>query len=95
MPDYYASVVAQVRAEAQAEGCNALLEGAFLTDAERVVLKWGRNASGTLPKRLDGMRRDVYRAATAVECLVGISKKCIILAFCVWCAIYMHGHIFQ
>lgn len=70
--DYYAVVVSQVRAEAQAEAYRTLESGTFLTLEERDVLRWGRNATGTSPKRLSqgGMTREIYRAATAIECLV-------------------------
>jgi ribonuclease-3 family protein len=73
MSDYYASVVRQVRAEAQEAAFKALVGGAFLTMEERDVLRWGRNATGTTPKRVagGGMKKETYRAATAVETLVG------------------------
>ena len=50
-----------------------LRAGAYLTDDERDVLRWGRNAKVTVPKRFGsaGPHADKYRAATAVECLVG------------------------
>jgi ribonuclease-3 family protein len=72
MSDYYAAVVRNVRAEAQATAYASLLEGGFLSAEERDVLRWGRNATGTTPKRMDGgaMRKETYRAATAVETLV-------------------------
>jgi ribonuclease III family protein len=73
MDAYYSSVVGDVRAEAQAVHCRSLEDGAFLMSGEKEVLRWGRNAPGTMPRRLAqaGGTREVYRAATAVECLVG------------------------
>ena len=79
--DYYAAVVAQVRAEAQAEAYTALVNGAFLEADEKDVLRWGRNATGTSPKRLSqgGFNKEVYRAATAVECLVSVQlRACVV-----------------
>ena len=75
--EYYAVVVSQVRAEAQAESFRALEGGTFLTQDEKDVLRWGRNATGTSPKRLSqgGMTREIYRAATAIECLVSVFLK--------------------
>jgi ribonuclease-3 family protein len=72
--DYYAIVVSQVRAEAQSVAYKTLDSGDFLTDEERDVLRWGRNATGTSPKRVSqgGMTREIYREATAIECLVRI-----------------------
>ena len=73
MTAYYASVVASVRAEAQGAAYAALVAGAFLTPEERDVLRWGRNATGTTPKRMGraAVTRETYREATAVECLAG------------------------
>jgi ribonuclease-3 family protein len=72
--DYYAIVVSQVRAEAQSAAYRTLDSGDFLTDEERDVLRWGRNATGTSPKRVSqgGMTKEIYREATAIECLVRI-----------------------
>ncbi|KAG7672998.1 putative Mini-ribonuclease 3 [Nannochloris sp. 'desiccata'] len=71
--DYYAIVVSQVRAEAQSAAYKTLDSGDFLTSEERDVLRWGRNATGTSPKRLSqgGMTKQIYREATAIECLAG------------------------
>lgn len=71
--DYYAVVVSQVRAEAQSAAYKTLYTGDFLTSEERDILRWGRNATGTSPKRLSqgGMTKQIYREATAIECLVG------------------------
>lgn len=70
---YREAVVKQVRAEAQSKAFTKLVEGGILTDKEAEILRWGKNASGTLPKRLsaDKLKRSVYREATAIECLVG------------------------
>lgn len=70
---YRDAVVKKVRAEAQSKAFVKLVEGSILTEREEEILRWGKNASGTLPKRLsaDKLKRAVYREATAVECLVG------------------------
>lgn len=70
---YRGSVVKVVRAEAQSEAFTKLLDNDILTEKEEEILRWGKNASGTLPKRLstDKLKMSVYREATAVECLVG------------------------
>ena len=70
---YRKSVINKVRAEAQSEAFGRLVEGGILTEEEQDILRWGKNASGTLPKRLstDKLKKSVYREATAVECLVG------------------------
>ena len=72
---YYDAVTAVVRAEAQAAAVEQLTAGAFLTEAERDVLRWGRNAKvRAIPKRLTGggeATAGLYRAATALEVLVG------------------------
>lgn len=69
---YYTSVVEEVRAEAQATAFENLKEWEKLTEEEGDVLRWGKNASGTLPKRLNKTKveREIYRQATAMECLV-------------------------
>eukprot|EP00898_Chlorokybus_atmophyticus_P001393 jgi/Chlat1/2254/Chrsp17S02788 len=69
--DYHQRVVAAVRAEAQDAHVQTLLAGDYITDDERDVLRWGRNAAprgSGVPKRLLG---GTYRNATALECLVG------------------------
>ncbi len=59
------------RAEAQAAVVGALIQGGHLTDAERAVVKWGRNAqTGKVPERLRA-NGGVYRDATSLEVLVG------------------------
>lgn len=70
---YRQAVIQNVRAESQSEAFSKLVDSGILTEEERSVLRWGKNASGTLPKRLssDRVQRSVYREATAVECLVG------------------------
>jgi 23S rRNA maturation mini-RNase III len=43
----------------------------FLTNDERDVLRWGRNAKVSVPKRFTAVKNgEVYRKATAIECLV-------------------------
>lgn len=72
---YYDAVTATVRAEAQAAALETLLAGPLLTPEETDVVRWGRNAKVTVPKRFGaaagGPHADVYRAATALEALVG------------------------
>ena len=65
---YRDAVIQLVRAEAQAVACGKLSESGMLTEEEADVLRWGKNAPGTLPKRLE---RAVYRDATGLEALVG------------------------
>ena len=50
-----------------------LLATPLLTDHEREIIKWGKNAKITIPKRLSrsGAHTITYRNATALECLVG------------------------
>ena len=49
-----------------------LLATPLLTDHEREIIKWGKNAKITIPKRLSrsGAHTTTYRNATALECLV-------------------------
>lgn len=63
---YHHQVVAQVRAERQAHHLQVLLP--FLTPTEQAVLKRGRNAITSKPKRLD---RATYSQATSLETLIG------------------------
>ena len=56
------------RAETQCALHALLRRCSVLTDAEKDVLRWGRNASVKPPR---GLERKVYSDATAVECLVG------------------------
>lgn len=108
----YDLVTASVRAEAQAALAERLEAGGFLSESEKDVLRWGRNAKVTMPKRfvggkardngprgkrreeergdggktpsgssapaspstkavVSGPHANVYRSATALECLVG------------------------
>lgn len=66
MQDYHGKVVADVRAEAQANCAREILSR--LTEAELVFFKKGRNAATNCPKRLS---LDVYQQATALETLIG------------------------
>lgn len=70
---YYASVIDKVRAESQSAAFHLLSNGGSLSEEECKILRWGKNASGTLPKRLNKSKvdREIYREATAIECLVG------------------------
>ncbi len=60
---YREAVIQMVRAEAQSAACAKLSASGILTEAEAEVLRWGKNAPGTLPKRLE---RAVYRDATGM-----------------------------
>ena len=62
---YHNQVVAQVRAEAQAQQLQSLQ--LHLTDAEQAILKQGRNAAGRT-KRADP---ETYQQATSLETLLG------------------------
>jgi ribonuclease III family protein len=64
--DYHQSVVTCVRAETQAAFMKSLLP--LLSNAEKEVLKRGRNAASGQPKRLS---REVYQQATSLETLIG------------------------
>jgi ribonuclease-3 family protein len=63
---YHHQVVAQVRAEAQAQHLRSLLP--HLTPAELTLLKRGRNAATGKPKRID---LETYQQATSLETLIG------------------------
>jgi ribonuclease III family protein len=63
---YHNQVVAEVRAEAQANHLKLLQP--YLTTHEIEVLKRGRNASPRGPKRLDP---EIYQQATSLETLLG------------------------
>ncbi|MEL6222467.1 MAG: ribonuclease III domain-containing protein [Cyanobacteria bacterium J06627_8] len=63
---YHQAVVRFVRAEQQAHLLSQI-EGQ-LTDVERDVVRWGRNAVTNVPKRLD---HSTYRYATGFETLIG------------------------
>ena len=62
---YHNQVVAQVRAEAQAQQLQSLQ--LHLTEAEQAILKQGRNAAGRT-KRADP---EIYQQATSLETLLG------------------------
>lgn len=64
--DFHNSVVAQVRAEAQANHLASIEPE--LTELELDILRRGRNAASAGPKRLGG---DIYQRATSFETLVG------------------------
>lgn len=63
---YHHQVVAQVRAERQADQLRSLIP--LLTPTELELLKRGRNAATTRPRRLDA---ETYQQATSFETLVG------------------------
>lgn len=63
---YHRQVVAQVRAEQQADHLRSLLP--HLTEIEQGILKRGRNAASNRPKRLNP---EIYQQATSLEALVG------------------------
>lgn len=64
--NYHDRVVAQVRAESQAKHLRSL--ETYLTDAERDILRRGRNAASRGPKRIDPA---IYQHATSLETLIG------------------------
>jgi ribonuclease III family protein len=66
MASYHSQVVTQVRAESQAVHLALLLPD--LTEAEKEILRRGRNACVTKPRRLD---RQTYQQATGLEALIG------------------------
>lgn len=56
----------------QAQYYEKLRDGEFLTDCEREVLRWGKNAKNvSMPRRFTDSVH-VYKMATALECLVRI-----------------------
>ncbi|DBB02650.1 TPA: hypothetical protein ACH3X3_011618 [Trebouxia sp. C0006] len=63
----------EVRAEAQERYLEQLMAGPVLSAEEKDVIRWGNNAKITIPKRFSqsGKHAQTYRAATAIECLVG------------------------
>lgn len=63
---YHHQVVAQVRAERQAEQLRSLIP--LLTETELEILKRGRNAAKTRPRRLDAQ---TYQQASSLETLIG------------------------
>jgi ribonuclease-3 family protein len=64
--DYHHQVVAQVRAESQANTLRVLKP--YLTDPELEILRRGRNAATGSPRRLE---REIYQQATSLETLIG------------------------
>ncbi len=66
MADYHGQVVTQVRAESQAIYLSLLLP--YLVDSEKEILRRGRNACTSKPRRLD---RRTYQQATGLEALIG------------------------
>ena len=66
MADYHSQVVTQVRAESQAVHLSVLLP--HLTDSEQEILRRGRNACVSKPRRLS---RQTYQQATGLEALIG------------------------
>lgn len=63
---YHQQVVAQVRAEAQAQHLRSLAR--HLSPAELEVVKRGRNAATGRPKRINAQ---IYQQATSLEALLG------------------------
>ncbi|XGV99509.1 MAG: Mini-ribonuclease 3 [Leptolyngbya sp. BL-A-14] len=66
LQSYHGQVVAQVRAERQAEHLRSLIP--FLTVSEVELVKRGRNAATGHPKRIDP---SIYQQATSLETLIG------------------------
>lgn len=64
--DYHQAVVSQVRAETQAQ--HLLRLTSHLTDAEKAIVKRGRNATG---KRSRAVDPEIYQQATSLEALIG------------------------
>lgn len=64
--DYHHQVVAQVRAESQANHLRSLKP--LLTEPELEILRRGRNAATGIPRRLDPK---IYQQATSLETLMG------------------------
>lgn len=64
--EYHQLVVADVRAENQAQQLETLIP--YLTESEQEIVKRGRNAATKPPRRLSAK---VYQQATSLETLVG------------------------
>ncbi|MDJ0729332.1 MAG: ribonuclease III domain-containing protein [Crocosphaera sp.] len=64
--DYHNQVVAQVRAESQAKALQKLTP--YLTAVEQDIVRRGRNAATTRPRRL---KPEIYQQATSLETLIG------------------------
>jgi len=63
---YHQKVVAQVRAESQANVLQQLMP--YLTEIEQDILRRGRNATKKHPRRLSLL---IYQQATSLETLIG------------------------
>ena len=63
---YHHQVVAQVRAETQANHLRSLLP--HLTEMELEILRRGRNATTSRPRRVE---IEIYQQATSLETLIG------------------------
>jgi ribonuclease-3 family protein len=63
---YHHQVVAQVKAESQANSLRSLLP--YLTSTELDILKRGRNAATVKSRRVDP---DIYQQASSLETLIG------------------------
>ncbi|WP_263971612.1 Mini-ribonuclease 3 [Leptolyngbya ohadii] len=66
LQSYHKEVVAQVRAEAQANYLQMLQP--YLTQTEQDMVRRGRNAAHRIPKRL---APEIYQQATSLETLLG------------------------
>lgn len=66
MESYHRRVVAEVRAETQAQKLQSLIP--HLTDIELDIVRRGRNAVTSRPKRLEPA---IYQQATSLETLIG------------------------
>lgn len=64
--EYHRLVVAQVRAETQAEQMRSLIP--YLNNTELEIVRRGRNAATGKPRRVDP---EIYQQATSLETLVG------------------------
>lgn len=64
--DYHHQVVTQVKAEAQAVHLQNL--EAYLTDEEKEIVRRGRNAVKSKPRRLSA---SIYQQASSLETLIG------------------------
>ena len=63
-----------------------LQSGQFLTGAEREILRWGHNAKVVVPKRFhaSGKHINIYKQATAVECLVRANSPQLVMIVDQW-----------
>lgn len=64
--DYHAQVVAQVKAESQAHVLQLLLP--YLNEKEQEIVRRGRNAAISKPRRLS---ISIYQQASSLEALIG------------------------